>query len=411
MTTSLPKLPDLHPGIQKLANSLVPDRRYLHAHPQTAFEETIASDLVAKRLKEWNIDFERGFAGTGLVAIIKGKGQGSGKAIGLRADMDALHIAEKTNLPWASTHEGLMHGCGHDGHTMIGLGAAKYLSETRDFDGTVYLIFQPAEETAEGAAAMIKDGLLTRFPMDMIFGIHNEPELRRGTFHVRHGAMQAGADNFSITVKGKGGHAAVPQNTINPVDIAGEILCGLKGLSDHDAIDLDKRVQIALTAIKAGTQSDNVIPETAQMRGTIRCYDPKIRQAKLLAIRDTVTALALQAGGSARFEMQPFCPVTMNESHATEYAIKAAKKIAGDSYVDVNHTPCLGSDDFGVFQQHRPGCYIVLGQGDPLMAESPNNYGLHSPYYDFNDAILGSGIAYYAALAETVLPLKNETFF
>ena len=393
-------------SITAMKDEIAGYRRAMHEHPQTAYEETFASDLVAAKLAEWGIRHERGMAKTGVIATIEGQTNISGRRVGLRADMDALDILEEHNKPWVSKIPGKMHGCGHDGHTAMLLGAAKYLNENRNFDGIVHLIFQPAEEGAGGAYLMIKEGLFKSYPCDQVFGLHNWPSLPAGVIGMRPGPMMAAADRFTITIEGRGGHAAMPHRTVDPIVIASHVVTALQTLISRSVDPVDTAV-ISVTNLNAGTGAFNVIADRAEMSGTIRSFDAKTREFLKKRVLEVAADIARSLGGSAHGRYGEGYDPTINTPEATAFCAGVARKIAGDANVNDNINPSMGAEDFGAMLMERPGCYIVLGQGDPADPASPHNQGLHTPRYDFNDEIIPMGIEYWASLVEAALPLKK----
>ena len=389
-------------SIQAMADEITGYRRALHENPQTAYEEEYASALVRRCLSEWGIPFEDGIAVTGIVATIEGETNTSGKTIGLRADMDALDILEEPNKPHVSKTPGKMHGCGHDGHTAMLLGAAKYLSENRNFDGKVHLIFQPAEEGAGGAHKMIDEGLFKRFPMDAVFGLHNWPKIPKGQIALRSGPIMAAAERFDITITGTGGHAAMPQKCIDPIVIGTQVVSALQTLVSRSADPLDP-VVISITNFNAGTGAFNVIPDTATLRGTLRAFEPETRKVMIARICEIVrdTAAAMGAKGECIFVPGGYDP-TVNTESETAFCAEIAKELVGEENVDTNVTPSMGAEDFGAMLQQVPGCYIWMGQGEDD-ADSAHNQGLHTPAYDFNDDIIPMGIEYWVRVVEGML--------
>ncbi len=390
-------------SIQALHDEISAYRRSLHENPQTAFEETFASDLVAEKLGEWGIKHERGIAVTGIVATIEGEKNSSGKAIALRADMDALDILEDPDgKPHASKTKGKMHGCGHDGHTAMLLGAAKYLSENRNFDGTVHLIFQPAEEGKGGAHKMIAEGLFKRFPCDQVFGMHNWPDIPRGKIGMRAGPVMAAADRFDIHISGKGGHAAMPNQTIDPIIMGSQIVSALQTLVSRTLDPVDTAV-ISITNFNAGTGAFNVIADRAHLSGTLRSFKPETRALLQRRIGEIANDIAKSFGGSAscQFEGGGYDP-TINDEDATDFCADIARDLVGAENVDTNINPCMGAEDFGAMLAEKPGCYIMMGQGEED-SSSHHNQGLHTPRYDFNDAIIPLGIEYWVRVVEGVL--------
>ena len=370
-------------------------RHEIHAHPETAFEEKRTADFVASRLKDFGIEVHRGLAGTGVVGTLKGARPG-GRAIALRADMDALHIHEKNDAPYVSTNPGKMHACGHDGHTTMLLGAARYLSETRNFAGTVHFIFQPAEENEGGGRVMVEQGLFEKFPVEAVYGMHNWPGMPAGKFAMRAGPMMASFDIFEITVTGKGTHAALPHLGIDPMVVAAQITTALQTIVSRSTSPLDS-VVVSVTQIHGG-DTWNVIPDQVVLRGTARMFKPKVQDAVEAAIRRIAegTAAALGAGVELRYERR--YPPTINSPAETETAAAIAAEIVGDGNVDRDLQPTMGSEDFAFMLQVKPGAYIFIGNGTGDKA-----VGLHNPHYDFNDEILPIGASYWARLVERVL--------
>jgi hippurate hydrolase len=392
-------------SIAMLKEEFTAYRRALHENPQTAYEEEFASNLVADKLGAWGIPFERGIATTGIVATIEGTKNDSGRAIALRADMDALDILEENNKPWASKTPGKMHGCGHDGHTTMLLGAAKYLNETRNFNGTVHLIFQPAEEGQGGALRMIGEGLFKKFPCDAVYGFHNWPKLPRGKIAMRVGPIMAAADRFDITIHGTGGHAAIPHKTIDPIIVGTQLVTTLQTLVSRATDPLDS-VVVSVTNFNAGTGAFNVIPESAKLSGTLRSFDPQTRKVMIRRIHEVSekTAAVFGARATCVFMEGGYDP-TVNTAEETEICARVAKKIVGDEHVDTDTAPVMGAEDFGAMLQQKPGCYIFIGQAEA--PDSNHSRMVHTPQYDFNDEIIPIGIEYWASLVETALPLKK----
>ncbi len=393
-------------AIINLKEEITNYRREMHQNPQTAYEEEFASNLVRNKLKDWKINFTTGFAKTGLVASIKGKRTDSGKSIGLRADMDALDIKEENNVAWKSKTPGKMHACGHDGHTGMLLGAAKYLSQTKNFNGTVNLIFQPAEEGMKGAVNMIKDGLFEQFPCDEVYGLHNWPYLEKGRIAMCSGPIMACVDTFSIKVIGQDGHAAMPQETIDPIVIGSQIVSALQSIVSRNLTPTDAAV-ISITNFNAGTGAFNVIPKEAELTGTVRALGQSVR----LIIKDKIERIATQIGdafgASIEFNYEHIIEPTVNDINSTQFCSSIAEKIIGKEKVDNNFTPVLAGEDFGALIQEQPGCFIMIGQGDPDLPHSSYNQGLHTSLYDFNDDIIPLGIEFWAKIVEEALPLQN----
>lgn len=370
-------------------------RHEIHAHPETAFEEKRTSDFVAARLAEFGIEVHRGLAGTGVVGTLKGSKPGS-RAIALRADMDALHIHEKNGVPYASKNEGKMHACGHDGHTTMLLGAARYLAETRNFAGTVHFVFQPAEENEGGGRVMVKEGLFEKFPVEAVYGMHNWPGMPVGKFAMRPGPMMASFDIFEITVRGKGTHAALPHLGVDPVVAAAQIATGLQTITSRNTHPLESAV-VSITQIHGG-DTWNVIPDEVVLRGTTRSFEPKIQDAIEASIRRIAEGVASAMGARVDLRYERRYPPTVNSPKETEIAAAIAADVVGESNVDRELQPTMGSEDFAFMLQAKPGCYVFIGNGTGDKA-----VGLHNPHYDFNDEILPLGASYWARLVERVL--------
>jgi amidohydrolase len=370
-------------------------RRDFHQHPEIGFEVHRTAGIVADKLKAFGCDevVER-VGQTGVVGVIKGRKAASGKVMGLRADMDALPILEATGLPYASQMPGKMHACGHDGHTSMLLGAAKYLCETRNFDGTVCLIFQPNEEGLTGGAAMLQDGLLDRFGIQELYGMHTWPGAEPGTFGIRPGPLLAAADRFTVEITGKGAHAMAPHTSIDPVLVAAHTVTALQSIASR-AINPLHAVVVSTCMVHAG-DAFNIIPESATLIGTVRTLSERVRdavEARLTALAQG-TAAAFGATAAVRYERP--VPVTINDPEKTKLAVRVAREIAGAGRVDDDVPPSMGAEDFAHMLKERPGAYILLGNG-----EGP---GLHTPGYNFNDAALPFGISYLVRLAETGMP-------
>ncbi|MFA5592534.1 MAG: M20 aminoacylase family protein [Micavibrio sp.] len=393
-------------SITAMKDEIAACRRELHQNPQTAYEEIFASELVQKKLTEWGIPFKTGFAQTGLVATIEGQKTDSGKAIGLRADMDALSMTEQSGQPWASKIPGKMHGCGHDGHTAMLLGAAKYLAATRNFNGKVHLIFQPAEEGGGGAIRMIEDGLFKHFPMNAVFGMHNWPAMKRGTIGLRPGPIMASSDSFDITVTGKGGHAALPHFNTDPIVAASHIVTALQTLVARQIDPVDQAV-LSITNFNAGTGAFNVIPDQAVLSGTYRAFRVETRAYIEKRLREIPAAIASAFGCACELRVNDGYDPTINSAAESAFCADIARQLVGEENVNDAVEPCMGAEDFGAMLQQVPGCYIWMGQGEPDAPESPHNKGLHNAGYDFNDAILPLGIEYWARLAEAALKLEE----
>ena len=374
-------------------------RRRIHGDPETAFEEERTSAFVAERLESFGIGVHRGLAGTGVVGTLDGA-NGAGRAVGLRADMDALHIHEETGLPYHSRNQGRMHACGHDGHTTMLLGAAKYLAETRNFDGTVHFIFQPAEENEGGGRVMVEEGLFKQFPVEEIYGLHNWPGLPVGEFAVRAGPMMAAYDIFELTVTGKGSHAAMPHQGIDAVLVAAQIVQGFQSIASRSTNPVDALV-ISVTQVHGG-DTWNVIPEKVVLRGTTRCFKPEVQDTIEPAMRRIAEGICHAMGAHVEMRYERRYPPTINSEAETERAARAAAEVVGADKVMRDPTPTMGSEDFAFMLLERPGSYIWMGNGS-----ADGDRRLHSPHYDFNDEALPVGASYWARLAETLLP-KGE---
>ncbi|MCB9988290.1 MAG: amidohydrolase [Rhodospirillales bacterium] len=376
-------------------------RRALHRHPQTSYEERFASDFVAQKLAEWNIPHERGWAKTGIVATIAGSKTGSGKAIGLRADMDALNIKEQANKPWVSEIDGKMHGCGHDGHTAMLLAAARYLSENRDFNGTVYLIFQPAEESGNGALRVIEEGLFEKYPMDFIYGLHNWPGLPKGQMAVCPGPIMGASDYFAAEIRGVGGHAAMPHNTKDPVIAAAGMITAIQNFISREVDPLDSAV-ISVTNVAAGTGSLNVIPDQAVIKGAVRTLYPAVRDRLEKRLGEILQGTAQASGVTVSYTYTRDTEATINDAEQAAFCAGVAAEIVGTGNIDANVKPSMAAEDFGAFLSKIPGCYIWLGQNSGEDG-TPCSHSLHTPHYDFNDDVIATGAEYWVRLVEMKL--------
>ncbi len=373
-------------------------RRDLHAHPEIAFQEQRTSKVVAEKLESFGIEVHTGLAGTGVVGKLVG-GSGDGPAIGLRADMDALPMTEANpDLPYRSNNEGAAHACGHDGHTTMLLGAARYLAENPNFDGTVYFIFQPAEENEGGGRVMVEDGLFEQFPMAQVYGLHNWPELPVGEFAVRPGPIMAGADNFEITVTGRGGHAAMPHLNADPVTCAAQVLTALQTIVSRNT-DASDALVITATQFHAG-EAWNVTPDEAVLRGTVRYFDPTIQGHAETRLKEVSEQIAAAHGCAAECRYIRRYPPTINDATETERSVAVAAKVVGDDKVRIASKPSMGAEDFSYMLNERPGCYIWMGSARPEGA----NPMVHNPAFNFNDDALPIGASYWAALVESLLP-------
>ena len=372
-------------------------RRDLHRHPELLFDVHRTAGIVAERLREWGVDeIVTGIGRTGVVGVIRGKGQNSSKVIGLRADMDALPIHEETNLEHRSTVPGKMHACGHDGHTAMLLGAAKYLAETRDFDGTAVVIFQPAEEGGGGGKEMCADGLMERFGIDEVYGLHNWPGMPVGRFAIRKGGIMAAADKFIIKLEGRGGHAAKPHETIDPLVAACQMVTALQTIASRNADPLES-VVVSVTTVQAG-EAFNVIPQHVMLKGTVRTLSHAVQDLAEQRLREIVTGLAQAFKVSCEIEYERGYPVTFNHAGQTDFVTSATKQTFGSDSIDADTAPTMGAEDFSFMLNERPGAYIFMGNGDSA--------GLHHPAYEFNDEAIPYGIAYWASLVETAMPRR-----
>jgi len=386
----------VHNRIADLAPELMEWRRDLHAHPELSFEEHRTSGIVAAKLAEWGIAVTRGLAGTGVVGTLT---NGSSKrAIGLRADMDCLPMTEDNDFPHRSTTPGRMHACGHDGHTTMLLGAARYLAETRNFDGTVHFIFQPAEENGGGGCVMVEQGLFDRFPCDMVFGAHNDTYLPVGTMQAATGQVSAACDDFWVRITGRGGHAARPHRTIDPVVIGSHIVLALQSVVSRRTDPLKSAV-LSITQFHAGSAS-NVIPDTAVLNGTVRTLEPEVRDDVERMMGEVIQATAAAHGASAVLEYERGYPSVLNAPEPTQRAVRAAERLLGDGKVITQAPPGMGGEDFSYMAQRVPGCFVRIGQRDG----NGGAVSVHNPRYDFNDDILPIGASFWATLIEQELP-------
>ena len=374
---------------------LVEIRRDLHAHPETAFEERRTADVVAARLAALGVEVHRGLARTGVVGVLRaGSGQ---RAIGLRADMDALHVAELNDFGHRSLHTGKMHACGHDGHTAMLLGAARYLAETRRFDGTVYFIFQPAEESEGGGELMVREGLFEQFAAEVVFGMHNWPGVPVGQFQLRAGPMMAGTNRFEIRVTGRGGHAAMPHQGIDPVVAGSALVQALQTLTSRNLNPLDSAV-VTVTQFHGG-DAWNVIPSEVVIRGTTRAFTPEIQDLLEDGMRRVCDGVTAAHGCKVALRYERNYPPLVNSEREAQLAREVLESLVGAENVQWDCAPTMAGEDFAFMLQARPGCFVFIGNG-------PGQGGcmLHNPRYDFNDAILPLGASYWARLVERYLP-------
>jgi len=371
-------------------------RQDFHAHPELLYDVKRTGAKIEELLKSFGVDeIVTGIGKTGVVGVIRGRQNSSSKVIGLRADMDALPIVEKTGKDYASKTAGKMHACGHDGHMAMLLGAAKYLAETRNFDGNAIVIFQPAEEGGAGGKAMVDDGLMERFGIEQVFGMHNMPKMELGTFGIRPGGLMAATDEFTITINGIGGHAAAPHTSIDPVMIGAQIAVALQTLVSRNVDPIENAV-LSITQIHGGN-AYNIIPATAQLMGTVRTLNENIRQLMEKRLNEMVPKLAQAFGANADLRFKRGYPVTVNAPEQTDFAIKVAREIAGDDNVNSNVAPVMGGEDFSYMANARPAAFIFLGNGDSA--------DLHQDSYNFNDAAIPLGCSYWVKLVETAMPI------
>lgn len=381
-------------------------RRDIHAHPELSYEEQRTSDLVAGKLNEWGIPTVRGMGKTGVVGIIR-KGTGK-RAIGLRADMDALPVQESNTFGHASKHEGKMHACGHDGHTAMLLGAAHYLSQRCDFDGTVYLIFQPAEEIGGGARRMMDDGLFAECPVDAVFGMHNWPGLAAGSFGVTAGPMMASSNEFEVIVKGKGAHAAQPHKGIDPIMVAVQIAQAWQTIISRNKSPLDAGV-LSVTQIHSGSAT-NVIPDEARLVGTVRTFRAEVTDLIEQRMRAIAEHTAAAFDAEVRFTFERLYPALVNHPAETELAARVMQSVVGSANVNTEVEPTMGAEDFAFMLQEKPGCYVFIGNGEGDHRDSGHGLGpcnLHNPSYDFNDVLLPIGATYWVRLVEAFFASKS----
>jgi len=385
-------------AIRAIEDEIIDTRHQIHAYPELAFEEVATSDLVAERLQRWGYEVHRGLGKTGVVGTLR-CGDGA-KRIGIRADMDALPITETSGRPWASRVLGKMHACGHDGHTAMLLGAARHLAASRNFNGTLHLIFQPAEEGGGGARVMIEDGFFEKFPCDAVFALHNMPGLEAGKLGFIDGPAMASSDTATITVRGKGGHGAMPHAAVDPVVAAASIVMALQTIVSRNVPPLDMGI-VTVGAIHSGT-TFNVIPETAELKLTVRSLRPQVRDQLQQRITEIAQAQAAVYGASAEVLYERRYPVLVNDLEATAFARQVAIDWVGDAGVMPHLQPLTGSEDFAFFLEKCKGTYLLLGNG---VGSSTDSGGcmVHNPGYDFNDRCLGTGASYWVRLAETFL--------
>jgi hippurate hydrolase len=381
-------------SIAGFENDMAKWRRHLHQNPELGRDCYKTAEYIQERLKEFGItEIHTGYASTGIVAIIEG--QTSGRTIGLRADMDALPITENTGMPYSSKNEGVMHACGHDGHTTMLLGAARYLSETRNFSGRAALIFQPDEEATGGAEAMVEEGILEEFNIEEVYALHNTPSHDVGVMYTRPGPIMAGADSFTVEIQGKGGHAAYPHEVKDPIVAAISIAQSFQTIVSRNNIPSDDLV-ISITQVHSGT-TDNVVPEIAYLNGTVRTFDLSVQEMVIKRMEKIISGLAMSFEVNAKLNYQKGYPPTINHEESTNFAIGVAEDVCGSDKVLSSVAKEMGAEDFSYMLQKRPGAYLFMGIGDGA--------GLHNPNYDFNDAAAPVGASFFARLIEKALPL------
>ena len=383
------------------AASIAAVRRDIHAHPELCFEEVRTADLVAAKLTEWGIPVHRGMGKTGVVGIVKGRdGGANGRAIGLRADIDALPMQEFNTFEHASKHVGKMHACGHDGHTAMLLAAAQYFSQHRHFDGTVYLIFQPAEEGGGGAREMIKDGLFEQFPMEAVFGMHNWPGMPAGCFAVSPGPVMASSNDFTITIHGKGSHAAMPHMGIDPVPIAAQMVQAFQNIISRNKKPIEAGV-ISVTMIHAG-EANNVVPDSCELQGTVRTFSIEVLDLLESRMRQVAENICAAFDATCEFELNRNYPPTINSPAEADFARKVMQGIVGETNVR-DQEPTMGAEDFSFMLMEKPGAYCFIANGDGTHRAMGHGEGpctLHNPSYDFNDDLIPLGATYWVELAQ-----------
>ena len=382
--------------IKQFHDEMTEWRRDIHQHPELKFEENRTADLVAAKLEEFGIEIHRGLAKTGVVGTIS---NGDGPSIGLRADMDALPLEEKNTFKHASSNPGKMHACGHDGHTAMLLGAAKHLASSKNFKGTVNFIFQPAEEGGGGGELMIKEGLFEMFPVDSVYGLHNWPCMPAGIFGVGSGPIMASVDTFDLTINGRGGHAAMPDQCIDPIVIASQVVTALQTIPSRNTHPVDS-VVISVTQIHAG-DAYNVIPDSVQMHGTVRTFQPETQKEIPSSMLRVAEGVCAAYGGTCELNYMSGYPATINSVAETEISAKAVVDLLGEENIIRNPTPSMGGEDFSYMLEARPGCYVWLGIGP---GKGEGGCMLHSSRYDFNDDVLPIGASYWVKLVENELP-------
>jgi hippurate hydrolase len=393
MTTPIERIRAYHRELTEI-------RRDLHAHPELSFQESRTSALVADYLRKQGIETHTGIAKTGVVAVIPGKKNGT-KGVALRADMDCLPMHELNTFPHKSKNEGRMHACGHDGHTTMLLGAARYLAETRNFAGTAYLVFQPAEEGGGGGEVMVREGLFERFPANEIYAVHNWPGLPPGQMAVRAGPVMAATDEIQITLRGRGGHGAMPHLVVDPVVAAAQIISALQTIASRNVSPVDAVVVSICSMQTSQLGAFNVIPDHVRLVGTVRSFRPETRDLAERRLKEIVTQVGAGLGVSSEITYTRGYPATINSAREAQFAAQVGERVFGKGNVITEHEPTMGGEDFSYMLQARPGAYVFLGQGG-----APGGCFLHNPNYDFNDEVIPLGAGYLAALVEEALPIK-----
>jgi len=397
MTSPVERIRSYHAELKAL-------RRDIHAHPELAFEEARTASLVAQNLKKWGIETHTGIARTGVVGVVQGR-KSTGKGIALRADMDCLPIQETSNLPYRSLHAGRMHACGHDGHTTMLLGAARYLAETRNFDGTAYLIFQPAEEGGGGGDLMVKEGLFERFPATEIYAVHNWPGLPAGQMAVRAGPVMAATDEVQVTLRGRGGHGAMPHLVVDPVVACAQVITALQTIASRNVNPVDAVVVSICSMQTSQVGAFNVVPEHVRLVGTVRSFRPETRDLAEQRLKRICSKTAEAMGCTVEITYTRGYPATINSAREAQFAARVGERLFGKGNVFTEHEPTMGGEDFSYMLQARPGAYVFLGQGGGAGGEADPCF-LHNSNYDFNDEVIPLGAGYLAALVEESLPVK-----
>ena len=387
-------------SIRRFHSELTGIRRDLHSHPELSFTEERTSRVVADYLRKLGIETHVGLAKTGVVGVIGGKNKSS-RSVGLRADMDCLPMHELNSFPHKSRHEGRMHACGHDGHTTMLLGTARYLAETRNFEGTAYVIFQPAEEGGGGGQVMVKEGLFERFPADQVYALHNWPGLPAGQMAVKPGAVMAATDEVQVTLRGRGGHGAMPHLVIDPVVAAAQVISALQTIASRNVAPVDSVVVSICSMQTSQVGAFNVVPDSVQLVGTVRSFRPETRDLAEKRFREIVGKVADAMGCSTEIQYTRGYPPTINSAREAQFAARVGERLFGKGNVITEHEPTMGGEDFSYMLQARPGAYVFLGQGG-----APGGCFLHNPNYDFNDEVIPLGAGYLAALVEESLPIK-----